>query len=132
MHVPSITKNQILKVSFDDFKPLQHDNLKSKSSFCNRKKLHLAIVIEYDKPHEMVHVKILYDQDIIRDFEDLTALHMSYNICLYFLTAQIFLSVRLRVCIIQGVQNIRGYLLSLVASVALHAKVLSVMIWMAF
>jgi len=77
MHVSSITKNQILKVYFDDFKALQHDNLKSKSSFCNHKKFHLGIVIEHGKPHGMVHDKILYDQDIIQDLDDPTALCIS-------------------------------------------------------
>jgi len=82
IHVPSITKDQILEVSFDDFKPLQHNNPRSKSSFDHRKKLHVGIVIEYDKPHGMVCDKILHDQGIIRDLRDPTALSIRYNICL--------------------------------------------------
>ena len=50
IHVSSITKNQILEVSFGDFNPLQHNNSRRKSSLGHRKKLHLGIVIEHDKP----------------------------------------------------------------------------------
>jgi len=66
-----------LEVSFNDFKCLQHDNLRSKFSFGNRKKVHLGIVIEHGKPHRMVYDKILYDQSIIRDLGDPIALCIS-------------------------------------------------------
>jgi len=64
----------MLEISFDNFKPLQHDNLRSKSNFGNRMKLHIEIVIECGKPHRMIHDKIIYDQSIIRDLGDPIAL----------------------------------------------------------
>ena len=63
-------KDKILEVSFDDLKPLQHDNPRSKSSIRHCKKLHLGIVIVHGKPHGMVHDKILHNQGIIRDLRD--------------------------------------------------------------
>jgi len=103
IHIPSITKNYILKVSFDDFTPLQHDNPRNKSSFRHHKKLHFRIVIEHGKPHGVVHDKNFHNQGIIWDLRDLTALSINYCICLC-----IFSHKNILKCKIQSVHYTRS------------------------
>ena len=80
----------------------------------------------------MIHDKILYHHCNIWHLCDPIALYISYDIRLRVLATQIFLRVRLRVCITHGVQKMWGYLPSIIAPAHLHAEALSVMIWMTF
>ena len=89
-------------------------------------------VIEHGKAYGMVHDKILYDQGIIQDLGNPTALCISYNICL-----RVFSRTNILKCKINSVYYTRSP--KDVRILALHnrtsgltAEALSVMIWMTF
>ena len=52
-------------------------------------------IIEHGKPHGMVHDKILYNQGIIRDLRDPTALSINYSICLHIFSRKYILKCKI-------------------------------------